>query len=124
LKIGCDLLAGGRAHDVLVVAADDVVPALADVPGAPRAQVAGAGAILLSRRPSAHRIALCELLRHPAPGDALAAPALREPLRLRARGAVPGCSEAADDGVRFGLHPSGGLLRIVAALLRLQGVEP
>ncbi len=146
LRVGFDLLAAQKVERVLIVAADDVVPALADFlpPGhpvragwhGPSAAVAdaGAAALLLSREPSNLTVEGCELHNHRAARDRLASPAqTRGPLE-RAFGAVakgtlfssslgeppPGDAEVLDDHLRLGPNPSAGLLRVVAALLRLR----
>lgn len=139
LRVGLDLLASGKVERVLVVAADDARPPLADLlpPGHPAQAVepSGAAALLLARAPSALAVRRCTLARHPAARDALPSPGQARGLLAPALDeAGPGAAAspfldeplgpwATDDGRRFGLNPSGGMLRTVAALLRLQDVS-
>ncbi len=138
LQVALGLLTDGRAERVLVVAADDAPPALGDLlpPEHPTRLNApcGAGALLLSREPSLLCVRGCAWANHPVADGALASPAQTQALLAQAMASgalglsclgeelLPGVTRI-DDHRRFGLNASGGLLRIVAALLRLQA-EP
>ncbi len=153
LKVGIDLIDSGRAGRVLVVAADEVVPALesafrafgsALIPGE------GAAALLLGEGPGELELPFCALTGHPV-GSLHFPRSQLEPLLMRAKehsGPAPWVSVAAcgseldsperqalasllpemeriEDTVRFGFNPSGGLLRLVAMALRLRaGARP
>ncbi|MBL8953946.1 MAG: beta-ketoacyl-[acyl-carrier-protein] synthase family protein [Myxococcaceae bacterium] len=143
LRVAIDLLGAHGVERVLVVAADDATPALAGVLdashplrkgwaglGAP----AGAAALLLSRESAPLVISDCTLVRHPCFADALPTPSQTRALldaKLGHRGRETLASsffgeelgvqlQAVDDWQRFGLNPSGGLLRLVAAAVRLE----
>ncbi|MHB8873842.1 MAG: beta-ketoacyl synthase chain length factor [Myxococcaceae bacterium] len=150
LKVGLDLIASGRAGRVLVVAADEVVPSLlAGYRAFGSALVAGEGAaaVLLGAGGQGPGIALCALSGHPGPGlrfaasseslepllrrsaaaagpepvvsTAAADPAFEAAERLAIAAAVPGARLLCETD-RFGVNPSGGLLRVVTAALRLR----
>jgi hypothetical protein len=155
LQVGMELLAARRAEKVLVVAADERIPALdagyrafgmlgSLEPGE------GAAAVLLGDEPGPLRVDQCILTAHPCPVLRFArmeqfAPLLRQGLAVHAarrsfslaapndelldaeRSVLGGHVEASfcwADTRHFGFHPSTGLLRVVAAAVRLRAQPP
>jgi hypothetical protein len=139
LKVGLDLLAGGRAERVLVVAADETVPALlsayaafgilAQAPGGRGVRPAeGAAAVLLGRAESAALfLEHVEIAGHPGPSLRLPSREAMAPLLARAAalaGPAPLLSPAAcglpsDDDELTALRqhlPDAELLKLEGAL--------
>ncbi len=152
LAVGQNLLTTGRAEAVLVVAADERVPALEAAYrafGASLKAGEGAAAVLLGRDGGPLRVEqpiltahAVPVLRFPSPEQF--APLIRESLRssfgqmsfslaapnaeieeaeIAALEDCPPLSKRWADTRHFGFHPSAGLLRFVAAALRV-GLEP
>jgi hypothetical protein len=164
LQVGLELLATRRAKRVLVVAADERVPALdaayrafgmlasnGTAPSRPSLEPGeGAAALLLGNEPGPLRIEHCTITAHPSPVLRFArteqfAPLLRQGLAgyaahqsfslaapndelLEAERSVLGgrveTSSCWADARHFGFHPSAGLLRVVAAAVRLRAHPP
>ncbi len=152
LAVGQNLLATGRAEAVLVVAADERSPALEAAYrsfGASLKAGEGAAAVLISRDGGSLRVDHPTLTAHAVPVLRFPslkqfAPLMRESLRsssgqmsfslaapnqeieeaeIAALADCPPVSKRWADTHHFGFHPSGGLLRLVAAALRV-GLEP
>lgn len=107
LQAAVDLIDSGRARRVLVVCADEVVPALVNAFlafGSALQPAEGAAALLLGRESAAVQLDEVAI-------GAIAAPVLKF-------GAAP----PADQGP--GLNPSGGLLRVARAAQALAGEPP
>ncbi|MGQ0506329.1 MAG: beta-ketoacyl synthase chain length factor [Myxococcaceae bacterium] len=139
LKIGMDLLAAGRADRVLVVAADEITPVLVKAYQAFEMNVSageGAAAVLLGRELAGTELTL-ECTRVNSSEDMRAALRLEHALLFPpdvegagnrrwfrpAQGTFSSAVDSArvvDETPYLGFNPSGGLLRLVAAALRLR----